>query len=60
MGRCSTRRGMLTVASPDEEEQLAPILELSSAGYEIERLDAASTLALAPLLRPERVAASRL
>ena len=57
-GPLLTRRGMLTVAAPGEEEHLAPILDLSSAGYEIERLDAARTLALAPLLRPERVAAS--
>ena len=53
-----TPRGMLTVAAPGEEELLAPVLDLSTVGYEIQKLDAARTLSLAPLLRPERVAAS--
>jgi D-arginine dehydrogenase len=53
-----TQRGMLTVAAQGEEDLLAPILDLSTEGYEIRKLDAAGTLSLAPLLRPERVAAS--
>ncbi|RUZ74057.1 FAD-binding oxidoreductase [Mesorhizobium sp. M7A.F.Ca.US.006.01.1.1] len=53
-----TQRGMLTVAAPGEEDLLAPILDLSTDGYEIRKLDAAGTLSLAPLLRRERVAAS--
>lgn len=53
-----TSRGMLTVAAPGEEDLLAPILDLSTAGYEIQKLDAPRTRALAPLLRPERVSAS--
>ncbi len=57
-GPLLTPRGMLTVAAPGEEELLAPILDLSTVSYEIENLDAVRTLSLAPLLRPERVAAS--
>ncbi|WP_136619299.1 MULTISPECIES: NAD(P)/FAD-dependent oxidoreductase [Mesorhizobium] len=53
-----TQRGMLTVAAHGEEDLLAPILDLSTDGYEIRKLDAAGTLSLAPLLRRERVAAS--
>lgn len=57
-GPLLTPRGMLTVAAPGEEDLLAPILDLSTAGYEIQKLDAAQTLSLAPVLRPERVAAA--
>ena len=57
-GPLLTSRGMLTVAAPGEEDLLGPILDMSTKGYEIQKLSAAGTLSLAPLLRPERVAAS--
>lgn len=53
-----TPRGSLTIAAPGEEDRLLPILDQSAAGNEIERMDAASALRLAPVLRPERVAAA--
>lgn len=53
-----TPRGSLAIAAPGEEDRLVPILDQSVSGYEIERMDAARTLRLAPLLRPERVAAA--
>ena len=53
-----TPRGMLTVAAPGNEDGLSKILDLSAPGFEVEKLDAASALRLAPLLRPERVAAA--
>jgi D-arginine dehydrogenase len=52
-----TPRGALAVAAPGEEDKLDPILNLSVAGNEIEKITAAKALELAPLLRPERVAA---
>lgn len=53
-----TPRGSLTVAAPGDEDKLAPVLALSSAGNEIELISAADALALAPLLRAEGVAAA--
>jgi len=53
-----TPRGSLAVAAPGEEDGLDPILNLSVAGDEIEKVTAARALELAPLLRPERVAAA--
>jgi D-arginine dehydrogenase len=53
-----TPRGSLTVAAPGEEDGLTAILNLSSFGDEIEMVTAARALELAPLLRPERVAAA--
>ena len=50
-----TPRGALTVAAPGDEHKLDPILALSSEGNEIERISAARTLELAPLLRAECV-----
>ena len=52
-----TPRGALAIAAPGEEDKLEPILSLSAAGNEIEKVTAARALELAPLLRPERVAA---
>ena len=53
-----TPRGALTVAAPGDEHRLDPILALSSEGNEIERISAARTLELAPLLRAECVSAA--
>jgi D-arginine dehydrogenase len=53
-----TPRGSLTIAGPGHEAGLDAILALSSPGHEIERITAARALALAPLLRPERVASA--
>ena len=53
-----TPRGSLAVAAPGEEDRLVPILNLSVAGNEVEKINAARALELAPLLRPERVAAA--
>lgn len=53
-----TRRGSLTVASPGGEHGLEQILELSQPGGEIENISGAHAIELAPLLRPERVAAA--
>ena len=55
-----TPRGALAVAAPGEEDGLAAILNLSSPGNEIEEVTKARALTLAPLLRPERVAAASL
>lgn len=53
-----TPRGCLTVAAPGEEDGLLPILNLSGSGGDVELVAAARVLELAPLLRPERVAAA--
>jgi D-arginine dehydrogenase len=53
-----TPRGSLVVAAPGEEDRLTPILDLSGSGGAIEKVSAARALELAPLLRPERVAAA--
>lgn len=52
-----TPRGSLAVAAAGDEHELDSILSLSAPGFEIERVSAARALELAPLLRPERVAA---
>ncbi|GAB5469409.1 MAG: FAD-binding oxidoreductase [Rhodospirillales bacterium] len=57
-GRLLTARGALTVAGPGLEDELAPLLALSSPEAEVRALSAARALALAPLLRPDRVAAA--
>lgn len=53
-----TARGLLIIATPGEEEGLAAALNLSGPDNEIELITAARALELAPLLRPERVAAA--
>ncbi|MDH5454358.1 MAG: FAD-binding oxidoreductase, partial [Paracoccaceae bacterium] len=53
-----TPRGLLVIAGPGEEDRLTPILDMSGAGGAIEKITAAHALELAPLLRPERVAAA--
>jgi D-arginine dehydrogenase len=53
-----TPRGSLTIASPENIAGLDAILDLSTAGHEIERITAARALELAPLLRTERVASA--
>ena len=55
-----TARGSLVIAAPGEEDALAATLGLSSPGNEVELITAARALELAPLLRPERVAAATL
>lgn len=52
-----TPRGALTVAAPGAEDRLGPILDLSSPGNEIVGISRDEALGLAPLLRPEMVAA---
>jgi D-arginine dehydrogenase len=51
-------RGCLTVAAPGQEDGIAATLALSGSDSVIERITAAHALELAPLLRPERVAAA--
>ncbi len=46
-------RGMLSVASQGQEEQLATLL--AEGGDDVERLDTSQTLSLVPFLRKERV-----
>ena len=53
-----TPRGLLVIAGPGEEDRLTPILDLSGAGGAIEKVTASRALELAPVLRPERVAAA--
>jgi D-arginine dehydrogenase len=53
-----TPRGGLTVAAPGQEDRLAPLFALSAPGREVQPIVAAAALALAPLLRPDRVAAA--
>lgn len=51
-------RGALTVAAAGDEQRLDPILALSGPGNEIRRVDSATAVALAPLLRAEQIAAA--
>lgn len=51
-------RGSLTVAPPGGEDALDALLALSTSRHPIERLGVGDALDLAPLLRPERVAAA--
>ncbi|NIA72256.1 FAD-binding oxidoreductase [Pelagibius litoralis] len=53
-----TQRGLLTVAAPGDEAGLDAILALASDQAPVHRLPAPEALALAPLLRPEKVAAA--
>jgi D-arginine dehydrogenase len=57
-GPLLTPRGSLIVAAPNEEDELVPILNLSSSSDDIVMITAARALEFAPLLRPERVAAA--
>ena len=50
-----TPRGLLTVAGPGAEHGLDAILALSTPDAPIEKLTGAEALALAPLLRPQKV-----
>ena len=52
-----TPRGLLTVAMPSEERLLVPILAQSDKHAEIEELTAGQACEMAPLLRPDSVAA---
>jgi len=51
-------RGGLTIAAPGEEHRLAALLALSAPGREVHEVSIKTALALAPLLRPERVGAA--
>ncbi|MEO9338273.1 FAD-binding oxidoreductase [Mesorhizobium sp. SB112] len=53
-----TPRGSLTVAGPGDEGRLSAVLALSSPDNEIELISAADARSLAPLLRPDQVAAA--
>lgn len=53
-----TPRGSLVIAAPGEEDRLKSILDLSGSVGLIEKITADRALELAPLLRPERVAAA--
>jgi len=53
-----TPRGSLVIAAPGEQDDLTAALNLSNPGNEIELITAARALELAPLLRPQRVAAA--
>lgn len=53
-----TPRGSLTIAAPGGEAGLEEILQYSQPGAEIESVTGARAIELAPLLRPERVAAA--
>ncbi len=53
-----TPRGLMTVAAPGDEAGLDAILALASDKAPVHRVSAAEALALAPLLRPEKVAAA--
>jgi D-arginine dehydrogenase len=57
-GPLVTPRGMLTIATPDMEEALAAHMALSISGQEIVSISTAEALAMAPILRPERVVAA--
>jgi D-arginine dehydrogenase len=57
-GPLVTPRGMLTIATPGMEEALAEHLALSATGQEIVSITTSEALAMAPLLRPERVVAA--
>jgi D-arginine dehydrogenase len=51
-------RGLLTIATPGMEDALVGTLGLSAPGSEVVSISIAEALAMAPLLRPERVAAA--
>lgn len=51
-------RGALSVAAPGREAALTALVAGASASHPIHRIDVSEALALAPLLRPERVAAA--
>ncbi len=53
-----TPRGGLTIAEPGQEHQLATLLALSAPGRDVHQISAESALALAPLLRAERIGAA--
>ena len=48
-------RGSLTSAEPGQEDQLQALLALSALGREVHEVSTATALAMAPLLRPERI-----
>lgn len=51
-------RGGLTIAEPGQEQRLAALLALSAPGREVHEISAAAAVAMAPLLRPERIGAA--
>lgn len=51
-------RGSLTIAEPGQEHRLAALLALSAPGREVYPVSNEAALALAPLLRPERIGAA--
>ncbi len=53
-----TPRGGLTIAEPGQEERLFPLLALSAPGRDVLAISPVAALALAPLLRPERIGAA--
>jgi len=53
-----TPRGGLTIAEPGQEHSLAALLALSAPGRDVNEISVDAALALAPLLRPERVGAA--
>jgi D-arginine dehydrogenase len=57
-GPLVTPRGLLTIATPGMEDALVGTLALSAPGSEVVPISIAEALAMAPLLRPERVAAA--
>ncbi|WP_119166470.1 NAD(P)/FAD-dependent oxidoreductase [Algihabitans albus] len=53
-----SRRGALTVAGPGEEAALEAVLAFSSSSQPVERVTPAEACRMAPLLRPDLVAAA--
>ncbi|MGL5116262.1 MAG: NAD(P)/FAD-dependent oxidoreductase [Beijerinckiaceae bacterium] len=53
-----TPRGAITVAGPGEQDRLQATLSLSTPEHPVMAISAAQALALAPVLRPDRVAAA--
>ena len=51
-------RGNLTIAEPGQEVRLQPLLALSAPDREVYAVTVAEALAMAPLLRPERIGAA--
>ncbi len=51
-------RGALSIAAPGAEAALDDVLAASTPEHPVHRIDVAEALALAPLLRPERIAAA--
>lgn len=51
-------RGNLTIAEPGQEDRLQALLALSAPGREVHEINATAVLAMAPLLRPERIGAA--